>query len=109
MFKGRFPDAGAYLFKPMSTWEYMCPSCFMGTVARALFLITYRKTLQALSSNYGTIVSVPKRRVCLQINEPKRTEMYLLTGAPIEDSDQPAHPRSLISLRCPHDDTLHPW
>ena len=24
-------------------------------------------------------------------------------------SNQPAHPHSLISLRCPHKETLHPW
>ena len=27
---------------------------------------------------------------------------------PKEDSIQPAHPRSLISLRCPHEEILHP-
>ena len=27
-----------------------------------------------------------------------------------KDSDQPAHPYSLINnLRCPHEETLHPW
>ena len=26
--------------------------------------------------------------------------------APSEDSDQPGHPPSLISLRCPHEETL---
>ena len=24
-------------------------------------------------------------------------------------SNQPAHPRSLTSFRCPHEETLHPW
>ena len=28
--------------------------------------------------------------------------------APSEDSDQPEHPPSLISLRCPHEETLGP-
>ena len=28
--------------------------------------------------------------------------------APSEDSDQPGHPPSLISLRCPHEETLGP-
>ena len=33
---------------------------------------------------------------------------HLLTCAPNEDSNQTAHPRCLISLRCLHDETLHP-
>ena len=33
----------------------------------------------------------------------------LLICAPNDDSNQPAHSRSLISLRCPHEETLHPW
>ena len=40
--------------------------------------------------------------------EPQREKSYLLTCAPNEDSNQPAHPRSLISLRCPDEETLHP-
>ena len=32
-----------------------------------------------------------------------------LTCATNEDSNQPAHPRNLISLRCPHEGTSHPW
>ena len=28
--------------------------------------------------------------------------------APSEDSDQPGHPPSLISLRCPHEESLGP-
>ena len=28
--------------------------------------------------------------------------------APSEDTDQPVHPLSLISLRCPHEETLGP-
>ena len=31
-------------------------------------------------------------------NEPVSSEMYMLACAPIEDSDQPAHPRSLIRV-----------
>ena len=30
----------------------------------------------------------------------------LMTCAPSEDSDQPGHPASLSSLRCPHEETL---
>ena len=39
---------------------------------------------------------------------PQREKTYLLTCAPNEDSDQTAHSRSLISLRCPHEESLHP-
>ena len=42
-------------------------------------------------------------------NEPQRVKPYLLPRAPNEDSNQPAHPHSLISLHCPHEETLHPW
>ena len=43
------------------------------------------------------------------IFEPQREKTYLWTCAPKEDSDQPANTRSLISLCCPHEETLHPW
>ena len=36
----------------------------------------------------------------------RATEVRLY--APNEDSDQPAHPRSLISLRCPPEGALDP-
>ena len=32
-----------------------------------------------------------------------------MTCAPSEDSDQPGHPPSLISLRCSHEESLAPW
>ena len=32
-----------------------------------------------------------------------------MTCAPSEDSDQPGHPPSMISLHCPHEETLGPW
>ena len=35
--------------------------------------------------------------------------MFLQICAPNEESDQHAHSRSLISPRCPHEETLHPW
>ena len=34
----------------------------------------------------------------LKVNEPQREKTYLLTYAPNEDSNQPAHPRSLIRV-----------
>ena len=38
--------------------------------------------------------------------EPQSKDMHLLTCAHSEDSNQPARPRSLISLRCPRGQTL---
>ena len=32
-----------------------------------------------------------------------------ITCAPSQDSDQPGHPPCLISLRCPHEESLGPW
>ena len=40
--------------------------------------------------------------------EPEREKTYLLICAPNEDSNQPAHPRSLLCPRCPHEEILHP-
>ena len=36
-------------------------------------------------------------------------ENILLTCAPNEDSNQPAHPHSLIRVHCPCEETLYPW
>ena len=42
-------------------------------------------------------------------NEPPHDKTNKITCAPSEDSDQPRYPPSLISLRCPHEETLGPW
>ena len=42
------------------------------------------------------------------INEPPHDKSKTNACAPSEDSDQPGHPPSLISLRCPHEETLGP-
>ena len=41
-----------------------------------------------------------------KLNKPQHEKTYLL---PNETSDQLAHARCLISLRCPYDKTLNPW
>ena len=41
-------------------------------------------------------------------NEPPHDKTNKLACAPSEDSDQPGHPPSLISLHCPHEDSLDP-
>ena len=40
--------------------------------------------------------------------EPAHDKTYKMACAPSEDSDQPGHPPSLISLRCPHEESLGP-
>ena len=40
--------------------------------------------------------------------DPQRYKVYLLTCAPNEDSNQPAHPHSQISLPYPHEEALQP-
>ena len=41
-------------------------------------------------------------------NEPPHDKTNKMTRALSEDSDQPGHPPSLISLRCPHEEILCP-
>ena len=40
--------------------------------------------------------------------EPPHDKSNKMAGAPSKDSDQPGHPPSLISLRCPHEESLVP-
>ena len=40
--------------------------------------------------------------------ELPRDKTNKMTCAPSEDSDQPGHPPSLISLRCPQEESLGP-
>ena len=43
------------------------------------------------------------------IYEPAHDKTNKMTCVPSKDSDQSGHPLSLISLRCPHEDSLGPW
>ena len=47
-------------------------------------------------------------RVCFSLFEPPHDKTNKMACAPIEDSDQPEHPPSLSSLRCPHEESLGP-
>ena len=38
------------------------------------------------------------------LNEPPHDKTNKMAFAPSKDSDQPGHPPSLISLRCPHEE-----
>ena len=40
--------------------------------------------------------------------EPPHDKSSKMACAPSEDTDQPGHPPSLISLCCPHEETLGP-
>ena len=42
------------------------------------------------------------------IHEPPHDKTNKMAIAPSEDTDHPVHPPSLISLRCPHEQTLGP-
>ena len=42
------------------------------------------------------------------INEPPQDKTNKMARAPSEDSDQPGHPPSLISLRCLHEESFCP-
>ena len=41
--------------------------------------------------------------------EPLHDKTNKMACAPSEYSDQPGHPPSLISLRCPHEESLGPY
>ena len=47
---------------------------------------------------WGNSFSLQWVKACLKLHEPQRQKSYLLTCAPIEDSYQPACPRSLIRV-----------
>ena len=49
------------------------------------------------------------RNALRQQTEAQHEKAYHLTCAPDEDAYQHEHPRSLISLCCPHKKSLHPW
>ena len=42
------------------------------------------------------------------IFEPHHDKTNKMECAPSEDSDQPGHPPSLMSLHCPHEESLGP-
>ena len=43
-----------------------------------------------------------------RVFEPRHDKTNKKSFSPSEDSDQPGHPPSLISLRCPHEETFGP-
>ena len=43
-----------------------------------------------------------------QVFEPQHDKTNKMTCVPSKNSDQPGHPPTLISLRCPHEEALGP-
>ena len=74
--------------------------CFIKVMYKKPGLITWLVAIQAL--NYAL-------RIIIILQEQQRDRTYLLACAPREGSNAPAHPCSLISLHCPHEETLHLW
>ena len=65
-------------------------------------MVTIRHYIQPAvkSNNSGNVI------LNLTKNEPPHNKTNEVACAPSEDSDQPGHPPSLISLRCPHEESL---
>ena len=76
----------------------------MGYWTKHSYYVTLEIRTQSIVATLPKIQAKPSR-----LNEPQRQKTYLLTCAPNEDSDHPAHPRSLISLRFQHEATLNRW
>ena len=53
-------------------------------------------------------LSCPYFFIPININEPPHDKTNKVACAPSKNSDQPGHPPSLISLRCPHEESLGP-
>ena len=61
---------------------------------------------QHMVSEFPAIL--PEKLTSFRI-EPAHDKTYKMACAPSEDSDQPVHPPSLISLRCLHEECSGPW
>ena len=62
----------------------------------------------SLLSGLGQVYLSMKACLVNLIYEPEHDKTNKKMDVPIEDSDQPGHPISLISLRCPYEETLGP-
>ena len=83
-----------------------------------MYLLTFKRGTNIKAENeqahvktvYATAKAQVSLRICTvllehTIYEPAHDKTNKMTCAPSEDSDQPAYPPSLISLRCPHEET----
>ena len=64
----------------------------------------FRYPLRSIPVHFGTLGS-PLRPVSV-LYEQQHDKTNKMTCAPSEDSDQPGHLPSLITLRCPHEERL---
>ena len=75
--------------------------------------VEYSKYTSPTCPNRPPLLSVHMSCTCISICqilfEPEHEKTYKITCACSKDSDQPAYARSLISLRCPHEEALSSW
>ena len=84
---------------PMDLWKSL--QCSTG-----LQLISFTTVLQNSSNLHNFSISNIN---VLAMYEPSHDKTNKMTCAPSEDSDQPGHPPSLISLHCLHEEAVGPW
>ena len=68
-------------------------------------------TTQEANNKYADQTGSMNKMICsfvVHIFRPPHDKTNKMVCAPSEDSDQPGHPPSLISLRCPHEESLDP-
>ena len=82
---------------------FILPSTRMFTFSKDSFFRTFLSSLQLI---FGGLCST---FVHHSINERLRDKTNKIVCMSSEDSDQPGHPPSLISLRCPREESLGPW
>ena len=68
----------------------------------AVHQLRAKKTIAELRSDVKTV------KVCIITFEQQHDKTNKMTHMPSKDSDQPGHSPSLISLCCPHEETLGP-
>ena len=61
------------------------------------------------ASTQSRVFATKSHHVFLQTGELQHLKTTQMACVDSEDSDQPVHPCSLISLRSPHEEALGPW
>ena len=67
------------------------------------------RALDHIVMNVTYVAYFLKQNNLLQQYTSRNMRKYTTWRESKEDSDQSAHPYNLINLRCPHEETLHPW
>ena len=105
---------GSKLFRNVS-WCHLLPDVVSKTAGWMANSVDPDATPRSVASPLGLHYLL--RHVCLRTYgkygnlwyESQRERTYRLKYAPNDDSNQPAHSHSLISLSCPQEETLHQW